>query len=296
MNKNQLIESWSLRRSTMFLLGAGCSISSGCKSANLIIKDFKLRLYCDKHKIPYEKTTDYYEKELDKEINKEYPTPHGENPYSYYFEKCFPLPKDRNEYIRAEFQNKNPSLGYLCFANYLLQQQIHDVATTNFDRLVERAIRRLDPNADIVNESERSNPIGDHQISILSLHGDYNYDLTRNTESELQSLSKNVAEKFSEKHISRLIILGYSGQDKSVIDAIKMMENRCQNMEVIWCFFEVDPEIPTSIQQVLSYPQACAAFGINFDNLFIDYYRIKSPKNPVIDELIHRENVSCQMM
>lgn len=31
-----------------FLLGAGCSISSGCMSANNLIYEFKKRIYCSK--------------------------------------------------------------------------------------------------------------------------------------------------------------------------------------------------------------------------------------------------------
>ena len=72
---------------------------------------------------------------FNKILNEEYPS-NMRNPYSYYFEKCFPNPSDRNKFIKECFLNVSPSYGYLCFADYLIRNKIKTVLTTNFDNLI----------------------------------------------------------------------------------------------------------------------------------------------------------------
>ncbi|MDE7221646.1 MAG: SIR2 family protein, partial [Ureaplasma sp.] len=209
-----------------FLLGAGCSILSGCMAAPKLIYEFKKRIYCAKKGIKLEATSFIDEVRLKENIENEFKDDCINNPYSYYFEKSFPDVYDRNQFIKDNFQSKKPSFGYLCFADYLISKGVKNVLTTNFDLLIERAVRKLDENYDLVNISDNESPLLKGALNIIKLHGDYNYDKIRNTESELKAISIDLANRLLNLKLKKIVILGYSGQDNSVMDFIEEYINK----------------------------------------------------------------------
>lgn len=287
MTESQLVNDLGLGGQTMFLLGAGCSISSGCKAASMLVKDFKIRIYCAENGIPLEDTASYSDEDI-KRITDSMPS--MGNDYSYYFEKCFPLPEARNAYIQRAFRECNPGIGYLCFANYILSNQVKNIATTNFDRLVYKALSRLSPNTDIEEISESSKTIGEHSVRIISLHGDWHYDLLRNTESELQGIGKELEAKFASYEYSKLVIIGYSGQDKSILKAIKAAIAAKPNLRLIWCCHESKLSIPDEVVSILNSARSTIACGIDFDNLFVKIYKQFGPRNVSIEKIINEHD------
>lgn len=267
----------------LFLLGAGCSISSGCMAAGKLVKEFKRRIFCAEKNIPYNSVNDY--SNLDKDILDHFIHDNPENPYSFYFEKCFPNPNDRNMFIKKEFLSKNPSYGYLCFANYLIEKDVKCILTTNFDELCERAIRKLDPNYDFRIVSENQNPILTPKLQIFKLHGDYNYDSIQNTAEELLSLKESTVKKLSNLHMRRIVVLGYSGLDQSIMDFLeqKVIEN--SDIEVLWCGLE-EYCSNDRINRILSFNKESSYVRIeSFDSLFIRYYKVYSSKNEIIESI-----------
>lgn len=58
-SQENLLNSLSLLKGTeiTFLLGAGCSISSGCMAASKLIDEFRKRIYCSEHGLRYDDNT-----------------------------------------------------------------------------------------------------------------------------------------------------------------------------------------------------------------------------------------------
>ena len=223
---------------TIFLLGAGCSINSGCMAASKLVFEFKKRIYCVNHGIQLERDVLIDETRLCEELEKEFPIGEGINPYSYFFEKCFPNAYDRNQFIKNEFHDKKPSFGYLCFANYLISKKVRYVLTTNFDLLIERAVRKINEEYDFVNVSENETPYLSGALNIVKLHGDYNYDRLKNTESELCAIPDSLLNTLFNVNAKKIFVLGYSGQDISVMSFLEAYLTKHPAAQLIWCGIE----------------------------------------------------------
>ena len=270
---------------TIFLLGAGCSINSGCMAASKLVFEFKKRIYCVNHGIQLNRDVLIDETRLGEALKKEFPIESGINQYSYFFERCFPNAYDRNQFIKNEFHDKKPSFGYLCFANYLISKKVRYVLTTNFDLLIERAVRRIDEEYDLVNVSENETPYLSGALNIVKLHGDYNYDRLKNTESELRSISDSLLNTLLNISAKKIYVLGYSGQDISVMSFIESYLKKHMNTQLIWC--GIEESCPNgSIKNLLSLNDCSNYMCISgFDTLFEKYYSVFGPVNEKLDEL-----------
>lgn len=269
-----------------FLLGAGCSINSGCMASDKLISEFKKRLYCAKNGLSLNSSTLIDDKGFKQILDNEYCC-EDKNPYSYYFEMCFPDPLDRSKFIKENFLKVKPSYGYLCFANYLIANNIKTVVTTNFDRLVGKAINKLDDTYDFTNESDTLLPKISSKLNILEAHGDYNYDLLRNTDDELKTLSSNVLNAFVSINCKEFIVLGYSGMDESIMQALDAISKK--GTKIIWCVVDERYSKNERIDKVLSNnPDSGYCYIDGFDELFIKLYKFTGEKNKVIDEEFKR--------
>lgn len=267
----------------IFLLGAGCSISSGCMPANKLIFEFKKRIYYAKHGMALDDKILVNNENFAKIIQQEYPSD-MENPYSYYFEMCYPDPLDRSRFIKDNFIKMSPSYGYLCFAHYLMRKKVKNVFTTNFDNLIEKAIKKLDESYDVISQSDNLSPMLSSDLNIIKLHGDFNYDLIRNTEDELQSLSPKVFDVLINNNCEELIVIGYSGMDKSIMDALEVLSKK--GLKIIWCVVGEHYIKNKKVESLLLNNDDSGYCTIEgFDELFSKLYKFLNVKNSIIDGL-----------
>lgn len=280
LTQKELISSLKVDNNIMFLLGAGCSISSGCMAASGLVREFKIHLYCRDNNVRKEDIVDYYEEGFLKKLNIDYPD--KDNNYSYYFEKCYPIAKDRNQFIKSNFMDKEPSLGYLCFANYIITNKIPYVLTTNFDNLIEKAIHQLDINYDLVPVSDRVQAYLNGTTNLLKLHGDYNYDRIQNTEDELKQLHDNMVKSLNDIKVNKIVVIGYSGYDESVMNALSQYISQNSNIEIFWCVINRNDVTSQKILNLYDYNFNLVEIE-GFDQLFNDYYKINSLKNDIIE-------------
>lgn len=284
--QENLINSLNLaKESTVtFLLGAGCSIASGCMSASKLVLEFKKRIYCSKNGIRYNDNMLINDISINRKISEEFDDTNIENPYSYYFEKCFPNSNDRSSFIKEKFVSIKPSYGYLCFANYLIGHKIKNVLTTNFDQLIEKAIRKLNPDYDISIKSDSLTPNLSASINIVKLHGDYNYDILRNTEFELNALSSKVDHYLKKINTQKIVVIGYSGQDKSVMKFLEEYLYLHPQTELYWChllnYFEEIEQVNKLIE-LNANSGYCLIDGL--DELFVSLYNCYGSKNQIVD-------------
>lgn len=268
-----------------FLLGAGCSIASGCMGADTLVYEFKKRIYCNDTKKELSKF-DYLSDDLKLLLNEYFKNVHVNNEYSYYFEKCFPTKNVRMQFIKNQFYTKPISLGYKCFAKILLNKHTKIVYTTNFDNLIERSIKALNPDYDVCKCNDKYIPLTSNELVITELHGDYNYSLPKNTSEELLELSENTKNAILSCSANVLIVIGYSGADKSVMSALKEFVDRNKTKSIIWCVY--NKQINENVKNFMEYAStinedSCICDFGGFDELCLNYYNQYLERDPKID-------------
>lgn len=228
-----------------FLLGAGTSISSGIQTAYDCIWEWKKDIFLSKNV----NAADFYKNYKDESVRKsiqnwldiqgEYPQLDTVEEYSFYAEKAYPIADDRRKYFFSLIENKEPYIGYklLCLlAEYGIAKSVW---TTNFDGLVVRSAHqnKLTPIEINLDNSERIfRNQSSKELLVIALHGDYKFSSLKNTVKELDAQNETFKEQLSNYHIDKnLIVLGYSGRDKSLMDALENAFTNKGAGRLYWC-------------------------------------------------------------
>ena len=231
IDKKIFLRSFAVRPngSLNFLLGAGASVLANIPAVGTLIWQFKRKLYCEDNNAREEKFKDL-ESERNRntiqsffELKGGFPSLYNQDEYSFYFEKCYPNSIDRKAFIQRIVQGKNPSIGHKCLGVLFDTKKVNHIWTTNFDELIESGIKSINNASNFETLTQDSK----HQLDnlnklprVVKLHGDYRYDRLQNTSKELQILENDLLKYFAYiQSQSGLIVVGYSGNDKSVLDA-----------------------------------------------------------------------------
>jgi len=245
-----------------FLLGAGTSISSGIQTAYDCIWEWKKDIYLSKNINAAEFYKNHKEDAVRNSIQKwldnqgEYPELDSAEEYSFYAEKAYPISEDRRKYFLSLIENKEPYIGYklLCLlAEYGI---VKSVWTTNFDGLTVRAAyqNNLNPieitldNVDRIYRNQSTK-----ELLTIALHGDYKFTTLKNTEKELDNQDETFKENLSNYHVDKnLIVIGYSGRDKSLMKAIKEAFTKKGAGRLYWCGYgdNIISEVSELISQI----------------------------------------------
>lgn len=219
----------------MWLLGAGASRSAGIKTAGDMIWDFKQLLYRSHKKLPPKAIPDpgdpAVRRKLQAYFNEQgsYPPDGSSDEYSFYFEASYPHRKDRQAYLDNLIRRGKPSYGHMALALLLRENCCRIIWTTNFDRTLEDAAARLFGTtndlivADLGEPSKAINAYKGNRYPIYGkLHGDYHSEKLKNTDEELQSQDEDMRHALVDtcKNYG-IAIVGYSGRDKSVLEALR---------------------------------------------------------------------------
>ncbi|SHG78228.1 hypothetical protein SAMN04488109_1810 [Chryseolinea serpens] len=253
----------SVKRNTdishSMLLGAGASISSGIQSAGDCIWEWKKDIYLSRN----HKVSDFYkniksdavrqsiQKWLDAESG--YPANNSSEEYSFYAEKAYPISDDRRKYFQSLVQGKEPYVGYklLCLLNEY--EIVKAVWTLNFDGLCVKAAHQanltpIEITLDSVERIFRSQ--SRKELLSIALHGDFKYGALKNTSDELDNQNAVFVETFRRYHMDKnLIVLGYSGRDKSTMQTLKDTFSVKGSGRLYWCGYGHD--IPESVEELL---------------------------------------------
>ena len=227
-----------------FLLGAGASITSGVQSAEDYIWDWKKLIYISNNPTCesfLDIHADYCRKRIQTWIDEQggYPKAKSEEEYVFYAENTFPFPGDRTKYFKDLCSNKSPNIGYKLLCLLHKYGVLKSVWTTNFDGLVERAahqanITPINVNLDNPDRIYRSENTQD--LLYIALHGDYKYSALKNTAEELDSQQDTFSNRLKEYFVDRnLIVIGYSGRDKSLMKSLTEAFSRPGAGRLYWC-------------------------------------------------------------
>ena len=214
------------------LLGSGASSTSNVKTAQDMIDEWRRILFGRPGDV-----TDF-EQWLDDQ-----PWYKHEDEYSMLFEEIFDQPSQRRVYIEECIKHSHPSWGYVYLTNLLSKRFFDVVFTTNFDDLINEACYvysdGLRPIVAAHDSAIQGIRVTAGRPKIIKLHGDFLYDNIKNTLSELETLEANTKRKLSQfaKEYG-LVVLGYSGRDRSVMDNIELLLREDDNFRqgVYWCY------------------------------------------------------------
>lgn len=285
------------------LLGAGASISSGIQSANDCIWDWKFLIYQslsgNQKKLVDPKKSDLSKDIIQKwlDVQGKYPQLGSPEEYSFYAEASYPIDADRTKYFESLCNGKSPYVGYklLCLLNkYGI---VKSVWSTNFDGLVERAAQQanITPiaiNLDCVDRIYRTE--SSSELLYIALHGDCKFRTLKNTEKELDSQNSEFVSALRRYFVDKnLIIIGYSGRDKSLMSALKEAFTDKGAGRLYWCGYgkDITPEIADLIQTIRSAGRQAFYIDTNgFDNVMLSLVKFcfneDSNKQEEINEIL----------
>ena len=266
LNQESLIRSIAIspKGKYMLLLGAGASASSGIPTASQCIWEWKREIYLSGNSSVspssfLDVTLPTVQRNIQRWLDQKGNFPRAGNPdeYGFYVSFAYPKSEDRRTYFEKRFSGAVPQAGYHLLAKLLNSLLFQWVWTTNFDNLIVQA--RLPKHTRLVKEigldtAYRLQDLREDESSIIKvhLHGDYRYDSLQNTDKETAELDEQIRAKLVERVSEQaLIVLGYSGRDKSVMNALeKAIVQKAQGGEIYWCLLQ-DEKIPSQVLEFL---------------------------------------------
>lgn len=251
-------------------LGAGCSATSGIQSGQSLIRTWMQELANEKGE--YKDLLEHFSKEEASWFN-------PANPYASLFKKKYDLPKQRRRFVEREVDGASPSIGYAYLVDLASRGFFSTVFTTNFDDLIQEAFYQYSDKRPILcahDSSVHSISVTSSRPKIIKLHGDYLFDDIKSTLRETESLEQNIKHKLIEfcKEFG-LIILGYSGSDRSIIDVLEFLtkQENYLNNGLYWCF-RADDEINNTLQNLLWRDRVYPVLIDGFDEFMAETHDI----------------------
>jgi Tfp pilus assembly protein PilF len=202
-----------------WLLGAGCSASSGIPTAGMMVRSWLREL----HTMQGTGAGNF-----DAWVKTEFCNYTDEQAgplYAKAFQRRHPSPLERQRAIEMFCSKAQPGYGYATFAQLLSHERFgrlcNTVLTTNFDDLVADALYlhgALDARPQVIAHEAVTHfaRISSPRPTVIKLHGDAHLD-PKNIASETKELPATVCQHlYPFLSDSALIFLGYSGGDESI--------------------------------------------------------------------------------
>ena len=236
MDKAQFLRLFEIRGpQIMWFLGAGASSAAGIPTAADMIWDFKRRLFCSEQGVPRVAVSDIGNEIVRDRIQtyldetQRFPPAGDEQEYCDYFETTFPSADDRQKYVYSLMEDCSPSYGHTALAALMKAGKVQVVWTTNFDKLVEDAAARVFGTVSKVVVADLGEPQKATQTLqrgssplVIKLHGDFHSVRLKNTNAELRKADDEMRSCLVDAcKRSGLAVVGYSGRDASVMEALE---------------------------------------------------------------------------
>jgi hypothetical protein len=254
------------------LLGAGISMASGVKTGWDIVKDLVAKVAAihepdDPHAgaAAAAAPESWWEAKFGEPLG-----------YSRLLAEVAPTPAARQALLAGYFEpeagadgGKEPTAAHRALARLVRRGSIRVILTTNFDRLMERALEELGISAQVIREHQidAMKPLAHSQITIIKLHGDYADLEQRNTVDELKTYPE-AQQKLLERVVDEygLIVCGWSADwDKALVRAVEGTRSRRYPM-----FWAQVGQMSNPATQLTTQHSAAVMDGVTADELFTD--------------------------
>jgi hypothetical protein len=206
------------------LLGAGVSVDAGVPTGWEVFQDLLRRLY----RMENESADSPDDQQLDAWLKASAREDLG---YSSVLDLLTPDPATRRDLLAGYFENVLPGQAHERLAALAVVGVVRVFVTTNFDRLLERALEAagVDPVVVVSDDATlAAAPRREHsKVFVVKAHGDYLQETMRNTPSELAALEPELtAELQAISNNYALAVLGWSGADPGLADILKARRSR----------------------------------------------------------------------
>ncbi len=250
---DEFVRSVGVNRSsphTLFL-GAGASMTSGVPSAGACIWQWKKSIYCTNNPGFEEQVAELslpvVQERIDRwlRVNGYMPSDRKDE-YCHFIETCLPIADDRRRFFEPWIRKARPHVGYQLLCMLSAAKLFQSVWTTNFDGLVARAAASFDITPIEIGCDSKDRAFRQperNELVCVSLHGDYRYDLLKNTGEELQQQEADLRAALIETlKTHSLVVSGYSGRDPSVMEALRasVLQDDVRG-KLYWCGFSDKP-------------------------------------------------------
>ena len=264
LSLDAFVRSIGIRRTAplSLFIGAGASISSGLPSAQMCIREWKRSIFLTNNPGLEDQFTELSLPGVRRKIQHwldaqgRFPPDDAPDEYGFYIQQCFPIEEDRRAYFRTNVREARPHVGYQLLCHLAEADLIRSIWSTNFDGLAARAaapfsLTPFEVGIDSQQRLTRSPMQG--ELLCVSLHGDYRYDALKNTPDELQNQEEVLRKALNETtRETSLVVVGYSGRDKSVMDALYTAYAEPGNGVLFWCGFS-DAEPPDQVAALIHH-------------------------------------------
>jgi len=291
----------------MWFLGAGASRSAGMPSATDIIWDLKRRYYC------LNENREITDNELSNEAIKNKiqnyleaascPPMWSEEEYAYYFKLVFgDKPEAHQKYLEEKLSPEKISInsGHRILASLMAMDKTRLVFTTNFDAVLENAFALMTGknlhSFSLDGSYAVTNALNNESFPIYAkMHGDFRYFEMKNLPEQLIKNDAEIEKSFlAASSRYGLIVTGYSGRDKNVMDAFtKAIEQVNAFPKGLFWITPIGASTYPAVQLLL---EKAKDKGINahlvevetFDALLGKVWKQIEPKNVTYDKKIRR--------
>jgi len=262
-------------------IGAGASTSSGLPSAQMCIWEWKRNIFLTNNPgleaLFSELSLPSVRCRIQRWLDGQGCFPPDDTPeeYGFYIQKCFPIAEDRRRYFQNKIREARPHVGYQLLCHLAEADFIRSVWSTNFDGLSARAAApfNLTPlEVGIDSQRRLTRPPAQGELICISLHGDYRYDALKNTPEELQTQEAALCRALIEEmRTTSLVVAGYSGRDRSIMDALYATYAEPGTGILFWCGFN-DDDPPDHVEALIRHTrdhgrQAYYVPTLGFDDL-----------------------------
>lgn len=201
----------------------------------------------------------------------------GEPSYSNVIEQLGRKGEERRRLLEPYFESKGldgkivqkvPSAAHRTVAKLMKAGFIRVVITTNFDRLLERALEDLEVKYHLIASPEKIDALSGLELEkncVIKVHGDYLDSRMLNTEEELRSYDFRV-ERLIKNILSKhgLLTCGWSAvSDEALKNAIIMTENKHFST-----FVTMKDSLTPGVEEIIKSKSACLLTIESADEFF----------------------------
>lgn len=228
----------------MLLLGSGISRTAGIPTGWEVVLNLVRRLAHLKGEDPEPDPEAWYRKTFGKEAD-----------YSGLLDAVAKSPAERQQLLRSYFEPsdedreegmKMPTSAHRAIASLVAKGYIRVVLTTNFDRLLEKALEDAGVTPSVIDTADKvggAMPIVHSPCTVVKLHGDYLDTRILNTPRELETYSRKM-NRLLDRVLDEfgLIVCGWSAEWDT---ALRAGIERCQSRRftMYWAAFGDPPAV-----------------------------------------------------
>lgn len=252
------------------LLGSGISSSAEILTGWEVVVDLIRKIAAIYDENPGNDPEKWYADKFEKEPR-----------YDDLLEQVGKTPQDRQAILRSYFEPndderergaKLPTKAHHAIAWLVKRGYIRVILTTNFDRLLEKALEEVGIVPDVVSTDDAlkgMRPLQHSQITVVKLHGDYVNSNIKNTADELASYSPalNVLlDRIFDEY--GLIVCGWSGDwDTALVGAIERTIQRLDRYSTYWSSYQ---EPIDAAQRLIKLRDAQAINNMSADEFWVE--------------------------